>query len=473
MIGPDPAWPAAVADRPVVKPPPEPGMPHRGAVIRRLEERLSGIAVLLVVADVLAAVGSGIAFSLTPLGIAMLLAVLLVCRTQARVYRRRLQLSYMDDFPRSITSVAAAFGIAVALYFYFNEVGPKDDDVLYAMLTFVALSELARLIVFVGCRIGRRRLRRGDRTLVVGADAVGADLAQKMADHPEFGLRPVGMTDLTDRARPGDPPVDLGSLIVEHRVGTVVLAHYDASAAETMAAAITASRLGCSILVLPRLHELFHDAPDVERLHGYPLVRLATDPTLRPSWLIKRVVDVLAASAALVVLSPVLGLCALAVLVESGRPLIFVQERVGLDGRPIRIFKLRSMRPADEDESQTRWTIAGDLRVGPVGRFLRRTSLDELPQLWNIARGDMSVVGPRPERPGFVAEFSATYDGYWARHRMRAGLTGLAQVNGLRGDTSIADRARYDNYYIANWSLRLDLKIVLQTVRELARRGDH
>jgi lipopolysaccharide/colanic/teichoic acid biosynthesis glycosyltransferase len=114
--------------------------------------------------------------------------------------------------------------------------------------------------------------------------------------------------------------------------------------------------------------------------------------------------------------------------------------------------------------------VQGDARVGPVGRFLRRTSLDELPQLWNIVRGDMSIVGPRPERPVFVREFSAIHELYWARHRVPAGLTGLAQVHGLRGDTSIADRSRYDNYYIANWSLWLDLKILVLTVGELACR---
>jgi lipopolysaccharide/colanic/teichoic acid biosynthesis glycosyltransferase len=126
-----------------------------------------------------------------------------------------------------------------------------------------------------------------------------------------------------------------------------------------------------------------------------------------------------------------------------------------------------------EDDSQVTWSVVGDRRVGPVGRFLRGSSLDELPQLWNILRGDMSIVGPRPERPGFVREFSAIHELYWARHRVPTGLTGLAQVHGLRGDTSIVDRSRYDNYYIANWSLWLDVKILLQTVGELLCRRNH
>jgi exopolysaccharide biosynthesis polyprenyl glycosylphosphotransferase len=252
-----------------------------------------------------------------------------------------------------------------------------------------------------------------------------------------------------------------------------VLADPRTEPTDTVDATITANRLGCSVLILPRMHELYRDAPDVERLRGYPLVRLVPDPTRRVSWLVKRTLDVVGAAAAMLVLAPVIAGCALAVILESGRPLLFAQVRVGLDGRRFRIYKLRTMKPADDREAQARWTIAGDPRVGTVGRFLRRTSLDELPQLWNIMRGDMSFVGPRPERPGFVEEFTAAHEGYWARHRVPVGLTGLAQVSGLRGNTSIADRARYDNYYIANWSLWLDLKIVLLTLRELLRRGTH
>lgn len=433
---------------------------------------------LLVLADVLATLEAGRLFDMTPTAVLALMAVLVVCRSNARVYRRRLRLSYMDGFPRSVASVAAAFGLGVAIFLLLNQTGPKDDDVLYVVLVFIVLSEVLRIVVFAVCNLARRRLNRGDRTLVLGTDPVGLDLFRNMVEHPEFGLRPVGMVELDhsgSTARAGNHLLrgDLATIIIEQHIGTVVLADPGASPNETVEATITANRLGCSILMLPRMHELFHDAPDVERLRGYPLVRLSADPTRRISWWVKRSIDVVGAAVASLLLSPVIALCALAVLVESGRPLIFAQERVGRDGRRFRIYKLRSMKPAGDREAQTQWNIAGDPRVGRVGRLLRRTSLDELPQLWNIVRGDMSLVGPRPERPGFVAEFTAAHEGYWARHRVPVGLTGLAQVNGLRGDTSIADRARYDNYYIANWSLWLDVKIVLLTLRELLRRGAH
>jgi lipopolysaccharide/colanic/teichoic acid biosynthesis glycosyltransferase len=140
---------------------------------------------------------------------------------------------------------------------------------------------------------------------------------------------------------------------------------------------------------------------------------------------------------------------------------------VGLDGRRFTIYKFRSLKPADEDESSQLWTIGGDPRMGPVGRWLRLLSLDELPQLWNVVRGDMSLVGPRPERPLFVDEFTNRFPRYVARHRVPVGLTGWAQINGLRGDTDIADRASFDNYYIENWSMWADVKIMLRTIGQL------
>jgi len=164
---------------------------------------------------------------------------------------------------------------------------------------------------------------------------------------------------------------------------------------------------------------------------------------------------------------PLLAIASLLRL-SRGPGVIFRQERVGLDGRRFQLLKFRTLRPLDEWESATTWNISTDGRLTRLERFLRRSSIDELPQLINILRGDMSLVGPRPERPHFVNEFAAI-PRYPARHRVPCGLTGWAQVNGLRGDTSIEERARYDNYYIENWSLGLDLRILLRTALAFAR----
>jgi lipopolysaccharide/colanic/teichoic acid biosynthesis glycosyltransferase len=170
------------------------------------------------------------------------------------------------------------------------------------------------------------------------------------------------------------------------------------------------------------------------------------------------------------VLAPVLGVIALAVLLESGRPILLKQRRVGIDGRPFDIYKFRSLQVADESVESTEWAAA-EARITRAGHFLRKTSLDELPQLFNILKGEMSLVGPRPERPYFVDLFSDLYPQYGSRHRLPAGLTGWAQIHGLRGDTSIEERAVFDNYYIENWSLAEDMKILLRTMPKLSGSG--
>lgn len=442
---------------------------------RPLSARVNAVAVALVLVD-LAALVTGALWTNPGWSATVLTgALLLVVRSGGRVYRRRLWLSWFQDLPRSLGSTAATFALLACWTMLTGQPGHVTTALQHLLVLFIVCGEPVRFAMFWLGRFGRRRFGRCDRTLVVGAGKVGADLVATMVEHPQFGLRPVGVVDAEPVLGRAELPVDvlkeeLASAITRLGVGTVILAFSDTRDTSAVDAAITAHRLGCTTLVVPRMFELYQDNHDVERLRSYPLVRLGTAPTSRPSWWVKRTIDVLLAAVALAALSPLIGLCALAVLVESGRPVIFRQVRIGMDGRRFRIFKIRSVRPSGTDDSQTKWSVQGDARVGPVGRFLRSTSLDELPQLWNIVRGDMSIVGPRPERPMFVREFSAIHELYWARHRVPAGLTGLAQVHGLRGDTSIADRSRYDNYYIANWSLWLDLKILVLTVGELVCR---
>jgi exopolysaccharide biosynthesis polyprenyl glycosylphosphotransferase len=447
---------------------------------RPVLERVSATSVGLILIDVLSAVVVA-ALDGTPWQVDVAFAgALVMARSVLRLYRPRVRLSWFDDLPRSAASLVVASGVASVVAATVRSTGPEAVQFAEVALVFAATNELMRLLCLTAARHGRRRFGRGQRTLVMGVGTVGRSLAEAMLEHPELGLRPIGAIDPDPRVDEGlagrlpllsRNPDDLARIILENRIGTVVVSFALTREAELVDTVITAHRLGCVVLVVPRLFELQQDGPDVERLRGYPLVRLSPDPTLRPTWWMKRVLDVVMAMLGLVLLSPLLALCALAIRLESGRPVLFHQTRVGLDGTPFRIHKLRSLRPMDDEESQSRWNISDDVRLGPVARFVRRTSLDEVPQLWNIMRGDMSFVGPRPERPGFVEVFSVEHERYWARHRVPVGLTGLAQVNGLRGDTSIAERARYDNYYIANWSVWLDAKVVALTVREVLRGG--
>lgn len=404
-------------------------------------------------------------------------AVIMLTYASALLYRRRLSMSVLDELPRAVKSTTLAFGVSTL---FATLLGREDSLGTFVgfFVAFLGFSSVARMLMYALIRSKRRRSSRWRRrTLVLGAGVVGAALVEALREHPEYGLQPIGFADSDVPPAQVRGPVPLlvrdeatlQQALAEHDVDALVVAYGSVPEARLVDAVIAAVKQGCDIFVVPRLFELQHDGPEVESVRGLPLVRLRTDVRSTPAWWVKGAIDRSVAALAVVLLSPVLAAAAVAVVLDSGLPVLFRQERVGLNNRPITIFKFRSMRPENDEESRTRWNIASDARVSRIGRLLRKSSLDELPQLFNILRGDMSLVGPRPERPAFVAQFSRDHERYWARHRVPVGLTGWAQVHGLRGDTSIRERARYDNYYIANWSLWLDVKIVLLTLREVVR----
>jgi exopolysaccharide biosynthesis polyprenyl glycosylphosphotransferase len=260
----------------------------------------------------------------------------------------------------------------------------------------------------------------------------------------------------------------LTQVVLEHRVDVVVVTYGSLREPHMVPLLRACDRLACEIYFVPRLYEMHTVTRDTEVLWGVPLVRMRRAAFRTGTWTAKRLTDVLISSITLVVLLPLMVICGLLSRWETGS-VLFRQTRIGLDGEPFTLYKFCSMRPAAESEGSTLWNIAGDARLGRIGRLLRSTSLDELPQLFNVLRGDMSLVGPRPERPYFVDEFGRQYPWYTARHRVPVGLTGWAQVHGLRGDTSIADRARFDNFYIENWSLWGDIKILIRTAVQVLR----
>lgn len=450
------------------------------APVRRLSARVSLVRTALVLTDV-AAVGIAV-LVVAPTGGSGVVAasvLLLGVRSAARLHRSRLRLSWFDDLPRELAALVVTMGLLLTgamavqqrLDTRIDAAGPVRIVLLATLLALVL-----RAAVLSAARLLRVRWAVGEPTLIVGTGSRAVELDETMRAHPEYGLRPLGHVlsedlDLLLERERAALSARIRAATAQHRVRVVVFACHTVDDAAVLDAAIEARRDGHDVLLLPWLSELVHDHSGVERLRSIPLLRLPADPMNRLSWRLKRLADTVVSASALVLAAPLL--LAVAVLVESGRPVIFRQERIGLGNQPFTVLKFRSMRPVDEREHQTQWSIASDSRVGPVGRLIRRTSLDELPQLWNILRGDMSLVGPRPERPSFVERFATEHERYSARHRVPVGLTGLAQISGLRGDTSIADRVRHDNYYIANWSLWLDAQIVVRTARELVRRGRH
>jgi exopolysaccharide biosynthesis polyprenyl glycosylphosphotransferase len=334
---------------------------------------------------------------------------------------------------------------------------------------------VTRTAFYTGMRAVRRSGAVAHHTLIIGAGTVGGRIAAILREHREYGLRPVGFCD-ADPLLASDPlplpvlggPDDLGALLREYDVNVVIVAFSTMREPRMVQVLRTCDRHRCEIFFVPRLFEMHALGAGVDNVWGLPLVRLRRSVFRTPSWRLKRVLDVTVSGLAVLLLAPLLAACAVAVRIESGRGVLFRQERVGLDGRPFQLLKFRSLRPVDDDESRTRWTVAHDARMGPVGRFLRATSLDELPQLLNILRGDMSLVGPRPlpER-----DYAMLDDWHRKRYLVLPGITGLWQVSG-RSELDFDDLVHLDFIYLESWSLALDLSILLKTVPAvLTRRG--
>lgn len=385
-------------------------------------------------------------------------------------YVAPLHLSVLDDLPAIITRLLATVAAVAAVVLHLHAKAHVQ--------IFLETACQAVLLVIVGRLITTRLIAYGRTagiarhpTVIIGGGAVASELARILAEHPEYGLAPAGFVDDEPNGRAAAVLPRLGRLadldvaMIATGADTIVVADGDFDERALINAVRTEVGLTAELLVVPRLHHFHTLTGTADHIGSIPIMRIR-NPNLRgPARFIKRAFDICSSGAALLVLSPVLALAALAVRIEGGAGVIFRQVRVGRDGQQFELLKFRSMRPANEAESRTQWNVASDNRVGRVGKFLRSTSIDELPQLWNIFRGDMTVVGPRPERPHFVEQFSTQFDRYAHRHRVQVGLTGFAQVSGLKGDTSIADRCRYDNFYIENWSLWLDIKIIIRTFR--------
>lgn len=439
-----------------------------------------GVRPLLVLSDVIACTAGALATSgLRPV-MFLFTSLMLGVFALGGLYRSRLSPSILDDLPRISGRLLVVLALTMSAQLTLNELRWDYELVDWKLLLATAMTFTVgvclRTAAYSVVRYARRTGRIAHRTLILGAGRVGTYLAESLSTHPEYGLLPIGFLDVEPPRDSHSPthrilgrPESLVEVLLDHQVRNVVVAFGSMPESEMVGIIRTCDRLHCEIFVVPRLFELHHIADDMDTAWGMPLIRLRRAAYRTRAWQVKRAADIFVSAFALMLLSPLLLLVALAVRMEGGPGVLFRQERVGVDGRHFELLKFRSLKPHDDSEAATNWSIAGDHRLGRVGRFLRRSSIDELPQLLNILRGDMSLVGPRPERPHFVATFRRQHPHYVARHRVPCGLTGLAQVNGLRGDTSIAERARFDNYYIENWSLWLDVKILLRTAMSVAR----
>ncbi len=328
----------------------------------------------------------------------------------------------------------------------------------------------------------------GKPTLIVGAGRIGAQVERRLTEQPELGLRPIGYLDSDPpppdlvpgrRAPVLGPPTELARLAKETGAQHVVFAFLSAPDHVLVPLVRECEDRGLEMSLVPRLFDSINVRVGLEHIGGLPLYGLRAVNPKGWQFAVKHGLGVALAGMLLLLLSPVMLAAAAAVKLSSPGPALFRQRRIGRDGREFDMLKFRSMQPADATETTAASPVPlegtapggveGADRRTPVGAFLRRTSLDELPQLLNVLKGEMSLVGPRPERPEFVELFGQSIRRYDDRHRVKSGITGWAQVHGLRGKTSLADRVEWDNYYIENWSLGLDLKILLMTLAVLFR----
>jgi Undecaprenyl-phosphate glucose phosphotransferase len=400
------------------------------------------------------------------------------------LYRLRRGRSRVDDFfgvfVGSILAVVLGLGGTLYVQTYYVAESAKDLGLyevsqgvwVFFLIINVGFSYASRELVREALE---RRWRAGiglKRVLIAGAGDLGRIVADKVLEHRELGFKITGFLD--DRAvgdhigYRGIPLMgtlaDAADIIRRERVDHLYVALPLDEHVKMLGLVEATNREGIDIHVVPDLLQFIALRARLENLDGVPIISLNDVPLRGFNSVLKRAIDVAISFAALSVLAAPFALVALLVRRTSNGPVFYKQERMGLDGSAFEVYKFRSMYLGAEDESGPVWARDDDPRCTPVGRGLRRFDIDELPQLWNVLRGEMSIVGPRPERPYFVEQFKHRIPQYMLRHKVKAGITGWAQVNGWRGNTSLEKRIEYDLYYIENWSVALDLKIMWLTL---------
>jgi exopolysaccharide biosynthesis polyprenyl glycosylphosphotransferase len=400
------------------------------------------------------------------------------------LYSLRRGVSRIDQFYRVTSAVSVGLGASLALNSFVlgNRFIYSRQILLIAWILCIALVTAGRFAHGNAVGLLRRRVVARDRLLIVGTGSTGKHVLETITRSPWLGYEIVGMlthagthastreertgalADLPEVPLLGDDS-ELATLVARHSIDEVIIALNGTPHEEVLALTQTLIEAPVNVKVYPDTFQLItKNELSLDDLGGLPMVSVRNVALRGWNRVVKRAMDVVLSALVLVFASPVLLVLAALVKLTSPGPVFHLQERVGHDGRTFLCIKLRSMTEGAEEATGPIWATRDDPRRTRLGRFMRRYSLDELPQFINVLLGEMSIVGPRPERPHFVEQFRQSIPGYNYRHNEKAGITGWAQVNGLRGDTSIEERTRYDLYYVENWSPLFDLKIMIKTL---------
>jgi exopolysaccharide biosynthesis polyprenyl glycosylphosphotransferase len=387
-----------------------------------------------------------------------------------KMYAARRNLYFSDEFFAIVRIVFLGMLIVMSAAFFYRAFS-------YSRLVFALLGFSAILFIAAGryavMKFEQSWYRRGNdlkTVVVVGNNSTAARVLRTLANDRSLGYQVIGYFSPNGTGAMGDAPF-LGSLtevphyIRTHRIDLVLISLSYQEHPQLYELVRECAGLNTEIMMVPDLLEMMTNQVRVKEIEGIPFIKIKAVPFSTWNVILKRSFDLLFSSVVLVLTSPLFVLIALLIKLDSKGPVFYKQERVGLDGKPFQILKFRSMKTDAERATGPVWAQKDDPRITRVGRFLRRFSLDELPQLINVWKGEMSIVGPRPERAHFVEQFKNEVPKYLDRHRVRTGMTGWAQVNGLRGNAPIEERTKFDVYYVENWSLVFDLKIILKTIR--------
>jgi exopolysaccharide biosynthesis polyprenyl glycosylphosphotransferase len=386
-----------------------------------------------------------------------------------RMYQRRRPISHLDEIYRIVTLTTLATLLTVAVVsLLLRDFTYHRMFLAYAWAMNIGLLTAGRLLHAQVQWTAQARGIGDDRVLLIGAGEVGRMILQKILQTPKLGFQVVGVIDNSGARSVFGVPVlggiaDIPWIIETHAVDEVIIGLPESSHQEIVGIISLCEREKVGIRVFPDVFQIMASEVTIGDLGGLPLLTIR-DVALQ-GWrlTLKRGMDILLSGIGLILISPFMLFMAILIKLDSPGPVFYAQERMGLDAKPFKMLKFRSMYQDAEKEGPG-WTTENDPRRTKLGAFMRRFNIDELPQLINVLIGDMSLVGPRPERPVYVEQFRQRIPRYMDRHREKAGMTGWAQVNGLRGDTSIAERTKYDLWYIENWSLALDIKIIIRTI---------
>jgi Undecaprenyl-phosphate glucose phosphotransferase len=387
------------------------------------------------------------------------------------LYRPRRMGSHLAEFIDIAKANTLSILVLVALTFFLQPFDFSRLVIVYFWLLNLVVLGCSRMVFREILRLFRRMGYNQRQGVIIGAGKLGQRVGATLRMHPELGLQIRGY--LTRNAAKvgqvleGIPVIgtfEHAAEILTCDVDMVFLClpPEEESKAQRLMQCLSATT--AEVKIIPSIYEFVTLRAEAEMFEGLPIITLQGSPLYGWNLLLKRMLDVCGATVALVVASPIALVLAVFIKLTSPGPVFYRQRRVGLDGKPFDIIKIRTMRLDAEAQTGPVWTRANDPRRTPIGAILRCTSLDEWPQFWNVLKGEMSIVGPRPERPEFIERFRAQIPQYNLRHKMKAGITGWAQINGFRGNTCWEKRLAYDMYYIEHWSLWLDLKIMIMTL---------